>query len=83
MSDTKESTSKEADWTKGIKSETICQYFYVLFFILAIVFGLLILWYVTIPKIGWKLALGLLPSALIAILNSLFFYLVCARSLLK
>jgi hypothetical protein len=36
-----------------------------------------------IPKLGPTMALAVLPSILIAILNALFFYIVCARSLLK
>jgi hypothetical protein len=85
MSDTKEtkSKSKEVDWTKGISNETVCQYFYVIFFIIATLATLLIIRYLMIPKQGPLLALSVLPSMLIAVLNTLFFYIVCARSLLK
>ena len=36
-----------------------------------------------IPKQGPLLALAVLPSMLIAVLNALFFYILCVRSLLK
>ena len=83
MSDTKESKSKEADWTKGISSETACQYFYVVFFIITGISTAILIRYLMIPKLGPTMALAVLPSMLIAILNALFFYIVCARSLLK
>jgi len=83
MSDTKESKSKEVDWTKGISSETACQYFYVVFFIITGISTAILIRYLMIPKLGPTMALAVLPSILIAILNALFFYIVCARSLLK
>jgi hypothetical protein len=83
MSDTKETKSKEVDWTKGISSETACQYFYVVFFIITGISTAILIRYLMIPKLGPTMALAVLPSILIAILNALFFYIVCARSLLK
>jgi hypothetical protein len=83
MSDTKETKSKEVEWTKGIASETICQYFYVVFFIITAFSAVLLGRYLMIPKQGPLLALAVLPSMLIAILNALFFYILCTRSLLK
>jgi hypothetical protein len=83
MSDTKESKSKEVEWTKGISSETACQYFYVVFFIITGISTAILIRYLMIPKLGPTMALAVLPSILIAILNALFFYIVCARSLLK
>lgn len=78
---------KEVDWTKDIKSETVCQYFYVLFFLVAVVAGLVLLFdiytIVRFPRIGWMVALRSLPTLLIAVLNTLFLYILCARSLLK
>lgn len=83
----KEPSSSEPEWTKGIKSETVCQYFYVLFFIIAVIAGLVLLFdvytIVRYPRIGWMVALRSLPTLLIAILNTLFLYILCARSLLK
>lgn len=76
-------TSKEVDWTKGISSETACQYFYVVFFIITGISTAILIRYLMIPKVGPTMALAVLPSILIAVLNALFFYIVCARSLLK
>lgn len=83
MSDTKETKSKEVEWTKGIASETICHYFYVVFFIITAFSTVLLGRYLMIPKQGPLLALAVLPSMLIAVLNALFFYILCTRSLLK
>jgi cytochrome b subunit of formate dehydrogenase len=83
----KETSPSEPEWTKGIKSETICQYFYVLFFVIAVLTGLVLLWDVytvyRFPKFGWIAVLRTLPTLLIAVLNTLFLYILCARSLLK
>lgn len=87
MSDPKETTNKEADWTKGIPTETVCQYFYVLFIIVAVYAGIIILvdiyLVVKAPRIGWGATLRTLPVLAIAVANALFLYLLCARSLLK
>jgi hypothetical protein len=83
----KEASSSEPSWTKDIKSETICQYFYVLFFLVTVVAGLVLLFDIytiaRFPRIGWMVALRTLPTLLIAVLNTLFLYILCARSLLK
>lgn len=80
-------TSKEADWTKAIKTETVCQYFYTLFFIIAVYAGIVLLMDVYLimkaPKLGWMTALRTLPLMALAVANGLFLYVLCARSLLK
>lgn len=82
-----DSSSKEAEWTKGIKTETVCQYFYVLFFIIAVYAGIVLLadlyLVVNYPKIGWSTTLRTLPVLALAVANGLFLYILCARSLLK
>lgn len=87
MSDTKETKSKEVEWTKGIPTETICQYFYVLFFIVAVYAGIILLVDVYLvvksPRIGWATTLRTLPLLALAVANALFLYVLCARSLLK
>jgi len=78
---------KEADWTKSIASETICRYFYILFFVVAAIAGVVVLADIYIatknPRLGLLSALRVFPTLLIAILNALFFYIICARTLLK
>jgi hypothetical protein len=80
-------SSKEVGWTKGIKSETVCQYFYILFFLVAVIAGIVLLTDIYLlakaPRVGVMVALRSLPTLLLAILNALFLYILCARSLLK
>lgn len=87
MSESKETSSSEPEWTKGIPTETICQYFYVLFFIVAVYAGIVLLvdvyLVVKAPRLGWGTTLRTLPVLAIAVANALFLYLLCARSLLK
>jgi hypothetical protein len=82
-----EHDSKEAEWTKGIKTETVCQYFYALFFIVAVWAGIIVLLDIYLvakaPRVGWGAVLRTLPVLAIAVANTLFFYVLCARSLLK
>ena len=87
MADSSKKQQQEADWTKSIPSETICQYFYVIFFIIAVVAGLTLLGDIYIiyknPRVGFSFLLrSLLPLAL-AVTNGLFMYVMCARALLK
>lgn len=78
---------KEADLTKGISNETVCTYFYVMFFIAAVVAGISVLLDVVVmtkkPAVGLQLLLRSAPMLVIAVLNALFLYIICARSLLK
>jgi len=81
------SKNQEADWTKSISSETICQYFYVIFFIIAVFVGMtlvsdLYLVYKN-PRVGVSVLLRSLPVLALAITNGLFMYVMCARALLK
>jgi hypothetical protein len=82
-----EAGKTEPDWTKSISNETVCSYFYILFFIVtafaAIAVGLDIMVAVKRPAAGLGLLLRSAPTLILAILNSLFFYIICVRSLLK
>lgn len=81
------SKKQEADWTKSIPSETICQYFYVIFFIIAVFVGLVLLGDIYLiyknPRVGFSVLLRSLPTLALAITNGLFMYVMCARALLK
>jgi hypothetical protein len=83
----KDTKSSEAEWTKGIKTETVCQYFYVLFFIIAVYAGIVVLvdlyLVVKAPRVGWGAVLRTVPMLALAVANTLFLYILCARSLLK
>jgi hypothetical protein len=77
----------EPDWTKSISSSTVCMYFYVMFFFVAVVSGLAVgidlVTMTTRPKLGLMMLARSLPTLAIATLNALFLYILCARSLLK
>ena len=79
--------AQEPSWTKSISNETICTYFYVMFFLIAALAGLGVLVDLMVlvqkPKIGGMMLLRSLPGFAIAILQALFLYIICARSLLK
>ncbi len=83
----KEAKSGEVEWTKGIKTETVCQYFYVLFFLIAVYAGIVVLvdlyLVVKAPRVGWGAVLRTVPMLALAVANTLFLYILCARSLLK
>jgi len=79
--------TKEADFTKTISNETVCTYFYVMFFIVAAIAGIAVLLDITVmlkkPALGLQLLLRTAPTLLIAVLNALFLYIICSRALLK
>jgi hypothetical protein len=80
----------EPAWAKEIKSETVCEYFYILFIAVCVIVALQLLTMVggvfsfkgtTMMKV-FMFLLSLLPMAL-AIVNALFLYIICSRGLLK
>lgn len=75
------------DFAKGISNETLCQYFFAIFVILTALFGLVVLVDIYTfwrrPGMLMSVLLRTLPTAVLAIVNSLFLYLLCSRSLLK
>lgn len=78
----------EPEWTKSIPSNTVCSYFYVLFFIVAVGAGLVVvadLAYIVGSgfRRGYMLLLRSLLMLAIPVLNALFLYVLCARSLLE
>ncbi len=81
-------SDKEIELTKGISNETVCTYFLVFFILVSIFAGgsfVYVLWVASTIRgsIGGPLVLQSLVSATLAIANSLFLYVMCARSLLK
>jgi hypothetical protein len=80
----------EADWMKKIESKTVCDYFYVIFVAVAVIAVLQFLTmiaglYVMKGSIGSRVfffLIGFLPLTLMVV-NALFFYIICDRSLLK
>ena len=84
MSDTEQ---KPKDFAKSISNETLCQYFFVVFIIITVFVSITMLSTLYIlrkrPAQMGVAFLQLAPSVAIAIVNSLFLYLLCSRSLLK
>jgi hypothetical protein len=86
--DQNKSGSKEPDWTKNIKSSTVCNFFYY-FFLVYVVLGIIALIGLVVDLFTLKMSRGLLISsvftkALVLALSgtmALFHYLVCARAL--
>lgn len=80
-------SSAEPSWTRDIPNSTICSYFYVIFFVVAAFAGIAVLLdvYVAIsrPKLGLSLLLRSVPPMALGVVNALFLYIICARSLLK
>ena len=80
--------SYEPDWMKSITSNTVCTYFYVMFLLVAVAAGVVVLMDLFVVfKTGGRKGLGLLVRSLVALalplLNALFLYILCARSLLE
>ena len=77
----------ESDISKGISNETICQYFYFLFIISAVMAGIVLVADIYVlasnPKAGFMLLLRSAPTVVLAVLNSLFLYVLCSRTLLR
>jgi hypothetical protein len=78
---------KEADWMKGISNETVCGYFYYVFLITAVFAAIILFWELSVvarnPKAGIGGILRTLPTLVLAVVNTLFLYIICSRALLK
>ena len=77
----------ESEVSKGISNETICRYFYILFIVTAVLAAIILLadiyTFAVSPRAGFILMLRSAPTVVLAVLNSLFLYVLCYRSLLK
>ena len=82
-----DATKAEGDLTKSISNETVCMYFYVMFFIAAVIAGIAVVADVLIimkrPALGFSLLIRSAPVLILSVLNTLFLYILCARRLLK
>jgi preprotein translocase subunit SecE len=80
-------SKKETSWTQSITNETLCQYFYVVFFITAVLaaiaVGMDVLLVFKRPALGLSMLIRSAPVLILSVLNSLFLYILCARTLLK
>jgi len=79
--------TSEPGWMNGIPSSSICQYFYVMFFIVAFFAALVVAGdlYVIISskgRRGYDMLFRSVLMFIIPVVNALFLYLLCARSIL-
>jgi hypothetical protein len=84
MSDT---SKTETGWTHAISNETLCQYFYIIFFVTAVLaaiaVGMDIVLMFKRPALGFSMLIRSAPMLILGVVNSLFLYILCARTLLK
>ena len=82
---------QQPEWMQGIESSSVCTWFYAFFIINSILAGLALL---SIGAVAFGVSgvpkAMVMPSLVttivsggIAIVNSLFFYIICDRALLK
>lgn len=78
----------EPDWMKKIPNETICDWFYIFFWLYVGVTSLIVLLliYIAFAKIPlgmkWPMAIGNVLSLIAWTIHTLFVYLICDRGLL-
>ena len=77
----------EPSWMNSIASSSICQYFYIMFFIVAAFAGMVVLadLYTIVMsrgRRGYDMLFRSVIAFVIPVVNALFLYLLCARSIL-
>ena len=82
-----DATKTEGDLTKGISNDTVCMYFYWMFFIVALLAAVAVAADILVmtkrPALGVSMLLRSAPMLILAVTNALFLYILCARTLLK
>lgn len=82
-----DASKHETTWTQSITNDNVCQYFYVIFFVTAllaaIAVGMDVLLMFKRPALGLSMLVRSAPVLILSVLNSLFLYILCARTLLK
>ena len=75
----------ESELTKKVSNDTVETYYYVLFWIVAVLAGLVILMELYVlavsPKRGVALLLRTAPTLILGVANALFLYILSARAL--
>jgi hypothetical protein len=80
--------SGEPAWMKSITSSNVCRYFYIMFGLVALLAGFVVLSdvYVIVAskgRTGWGLLIRSVLAFAIPVINALFLYILCARSILS
>jgi len=82
-----DASKTETQLTQGISNETICGYFYIMFMVVVVlsvfVVGVDVYVMMKRPAAGFYMLLRSAPTLVIALVNTLFMYTLCARTLLK
>ena len=82
-----DASKTEGDLTKTISNETVCMYFYWVFFAVAVIAALAVGGDILImskrPALGFSMLLRSAPVLILSVTNALFLYILCARTLLK
>ena len=78
----------EPAWMQAVPSAAICQYFFVMFGLIAIIAGLVVLGDLVLilkssGRTGWGLLLRSILAFALPFVNALFLYIICSRSLLE
>jgi hypothetical protein len=73
---------------KSISSTVICQYFFLMFALVAALAGLVVVQDVLViistrGKKGWSWLLRAVVAFILPVVNALFLYILCSRSLLE
>ena len=80
--------SHEPDWMKSITSANVCRYFYVMFALVALLAGFVVVSDVFViisskGRTGWGLLVRSVLAFAIPVINALFLYILCSRSILS
>jgi hypothetical protein len=78
---------REAAATKEISNETVCRYFYWMFIIVSVLASIVVVLDLIVaakaPKVGFSRLLRSAPVLILSVVNAMFMYILCARTLLK
>jgi hypothetical protein len=76
---------QESEITKNVSNDVVSTYYYVMFIIALVATGILVLAELYImtssPKRGFMMLLRTLPTIVLAVLNSMFLYILSVRAL--
>ncbi len=80
--------AEEPEWMKKISSNTVCMWFYILFLLVAVASGVVVLADLAqVVGSGGRKGVMLLFRSVLAlalpVINALFLYILCSRSLLE
>jgi hypothetical protein len=80
--------SSEPAWMKSITSANVCRYFYLMFGLVAVLAGFVVVSdvYVILSskgRTGWGLLVRSVLAFVIPVINALFLYILCSRSILS